>query len=154
MMRTCSAVSYTHLDVYKRQALEHAIAENVDRFVPLQVAPDVLPLLHAADPAGIAAAYARRTQVHYVGATTHLIDKNPMNLFAAGTIARTMPNARILCLLRAPMDACYSNFRQLFQNGAFAYSYDLGQLAERYAVFLRVVERLQEQLTGTFLAVS
>lgn len=144
----------TVADAGELNALEHAIAENVDRFVQLPVARDVLALLHAADPAGIAAAYARRTQVHYVGATTHLIDKNPMNLFAAVTIARTMPNARILCLVRAPMDACYSNFRQLFQNGAFAYSYDLGQLAERYAVFLRVVARFQEQLPGNFLAVS
>ena len=77
-----------------------------------------------------------------------------MNLFAAGTIARTMPDARILCLVRGPMDACYSNLRQLFQNGAFAYSYDQRQLAERYAVFLRAVNRLQALLPGRFLAIA
>jgi hypothetical protein len=141
-------------DAGELNALEHAIAENVDRFVQLPVARDALPLLHDADPTAIAQAYARRTQAHYTAATTHLIDKNPMNLFAAGTIARTMPNARIICLVRGPMDACYSNFRQLFQNGAFAYSYDQVQLAERYAVFRRVVDRFVEQLPVNFLAVS
>lgn len=141
-------------DAGELNALEHAIAENVDRFVQLPVARDVLPLLHAADPVDIAQAYARRTQAHYSEATTHLIDKNPMNIFAAGTIARTMPHARILCLVRGPMDACYSNFRQLFQNGAFAYSYDQGQLAERYAAFRRVVDRFVEHLPGKLLAVS
>ena len=141
-------------DAGELNALEHAIAENVDRFVQLPVARDVQPLLDAADPAGIAQAYARRTQAHYTAATTHLIDKNPMNLFAAGTIARTMPNARILCLVRGPMDACYSNFRQLFQNGAFAYSYDQVQLAERYALFRRGVDRYVEQRPGNFLPVS
>lgn len=141
-------------DAGELNSLEHALAENVDRFVQLPVAGDALPLLHAADPTGIAGAYARRTQAHYTAATTHLIDKNPMNLFAAGTIARTMPHARILCLVRGPMDACYSNYRQLFQNGAFAYSYDQVQLAERYAVFRRVVDRFVEQLPVNFLAVS
>ncbi|HSD15934.1 MAG TPA: sulfotransferase [Thermomonas sp.] len=141
-------------DAGELNALEHAIAENIDRFVQVPLGRDVLPLLHAADPAGIARAYARRTQAHHLATTTHLIDKNPMNLFAAGAIARTMPNARIICLVRGPMDACYSNFRQLFQNGAFAYSYDFGQLAGRYAVFRRVVDGLAERLPRNFLAVS
>lgn len=141
-------------DAGELNALEHAIAEHVDRFVDVPVAGDVLAMLQAADPAGIAQAYFRRTQAHCSGAKTHQIDKNPMNLFAAGTIARTMPNAKILCLVRGPMDTCYSNFRQLFQNGAFAYSYDLGQLAERYAVFRRVVDRFQEQLPENFHVVS
>ena len=141
-------------DAGELNAFEHAIAEHVDRFVQLPVARDVLPLLRAADPVGIAQAYARRTQAYFRAGTTHLIDKNPMNMFATGAIARTMPDARIICLVRGPMDACYSNFRQLFQNGAFAYSYDQGRLAERYAVFRRVVERFSEQLPGRFLVVS
>ena len=49
-------------DAGELNALEHAIAENVDRFVQLPVAGDALPLLHAADPTGIAGAYARRTK--------------------------------------------------------------------------------------------
>jgi len=141
-------------DAGELNALEHAFAENVDRFVDLPVARDLLPLLRAADQTGIAQAYHRRTQARYTAATTHLIDKNPMNLFAAGMIARAMPNAKILCLVRGAMDACYSNLRQLFQNGAFPYSYDQVQLAERYAVFRRVVDRFAQRLPGNFLAVS
>lgn len=57
------------------------------------------------------------------------IDKNPQNFFSIGLILRALPQARILCLRRDPMDACFSNLKELFEGGAYAYSYSLEGLA-------------------------
>lgn len=141
-------------DAGELNALEHAIGEGLDRFVELPTPAETVATLRDMDPAIVSGAYMRRTSGYYRGGATHLIDKNPMNVFAADTIARTMPNARILCLSRGAMDTCYSNLVQLFQNGAFAYSYDQRQLAERYATFRRVVEHWKAQLPANFLEVS
>lgn len=140
-------------DAGELNALEHAIGENIDRFVELPLPADALAQLREVEPTAVAEAYMRRT-LGYYGAKTRLVDKNPMNVFAAGIIASTMPQAKILCLARGAMDTCYSNLRQLFQNGSFAYSYDQRQLAERYASFRRVVDMFKTQLPGNFLEVS
>lgn len=136
-------------DAGELNALENAISDQLDRFVDLPLrSTDVA----ATQGAGIDVAreYMERTQSYYVDGKSRLIDKNPLNVFAAGLIAEGMPNARILCLVREPMDACYSNFRQLFQNGAFSYSYDLLSLAERYAEFHRVVNHWEEKIPENF----
>jgi tetratricopeptide (TPR) repeat protein len=140
-------------DAGELNALEHAIGEQLDRFVELPLPADAVAALRDTDPAAIGEAYLRRTARHY-GKATHLVDKNPINVFAAGIIAAAMPNARILCLSRNPMDTGYSNLRQLFQNGAFGYSYDQDQLAGHYAVFRRVVDHWAARLPGNFLEVS
>ena len=141
-------------DAGELNALEHAIGEGLDRFVELPLPANAVAELRDMDPAAVAGAYMRRTSGYYQGNATHLIDKNPLNVFAADIIASAMPNARILCLSRGAMDTCYSNLVQLFQNGAFAYSYDQRQLAERYAVFRRVVDHWKARLPANFLEVS
>lgn len=141
-------------DADELNALENAISECLDRFVDLPLAPSDLEALRGVDAQGLGAAYMRRTQPYYGKGCTHLIDKNPMNLFAASAIVRAMPNAKLLCLVRNGMDTCYSNLRQLFQNGAFPYSYDQRALAERYAAFRRVVDCMQVRHPENFLAVS
>ena len=141
-------------DAGELNALEHAIAERLDRFVELPLQAEDTARLRSAGLAGVADAYKRRTQGHYSSGETRLIDKNPMNIFAAGVIARAMPNAKILCMVRGAMDTGYSNLRQLFQNGAFAYSYDQRQLAERYALFQSVMDYWQQRLPANFLTVT
>ena len=140
-------------DADELNALEHAIGESIDRFVELPLSRADLDALRGVEPAVVGAAYMRRTRPWYARGGTHLIDKNPMNVFATPTILRSMPDAKVLCLVRDGMDACYSGLRQLFQNGAFAYSYDQRQLAERYAGFRRVVEAMQARYPSNFLAV-
>jgi tetratricopeptide (TPR) repeat protein len=141
-------------DAGELNALEHAIGEGLDRFVELPLPADAMAALRGMDLAPVADAYRRRTAGYYRGTATHLVDKNPMNVFAAGIIAAAMPDAKILCMSRGAMDACFSNLTQLFHNGAFAYSYDQRQLAERYAVFRRVVEHWKATLPANFLEVA
>lgn len=58
-----------------------------------------------------------------------VLDKNPQNLFNIPLILQALPQARILCLRRDPMDACFSNLKELFQGDAYAYSYGLEDVA-------------------------
>lgn len=71
------------------------------------------------------------------GASPRFIDKMPLNLFYAGLVHRALPNARIVCLRRDPMDACLANYRQLFATGFsyYDYAYDLAHTAAYYAGF-------------------
>ncbi|HWS77527.1 MAG TPA: sulfotransferase [Thermomonas sp.] len=80
-----------------------------------------------------------RRYLDYTGAWTkgrrYLIDKNPENFVNAGYIAQALPEARIICLRRNPMDACMSNLKNLFSNDAYGYSYDLEELARYFVRF-------------------
>lgn len=64
-------------------------------------------------------------------------DKMPVNFLYAGLIHRALPNARIICLRRHPMDACLSNFRQIFSADAqhYWYTYSMEQTARQYVLF-------------------
>ena len=60
------------------------------------------------------------------------MDKNPQNLFNIPLILRSLPGARIICVHRNPMDVCFSNLKELFQGGAYPYSYDQKHLADHF----------------------
>ena len=106
-----------------------------------------------ADPATVAAGYQRLGAPWYAG-RSHLLDKNPVNVFNAGFISRALPQARILCLVRDPMDACFSNFKALFPGGGYAYSYDLEELAAHWLGFRDLVRHWCAVLPGRFMAVG
>jgi tetratricopeptide (TPR) repeat protein len=57
-----------------------------------------------------------------------LTEKLPPNLINAGFIAKALPNARILHMVRDPIDTCFSNLRTYFSNAAL-YSFDQVNLA-------------------------
>ena len=48
------------------------------------------------------------------GGKAFSIDKHPANLNFAGLIAKALPNAKIINLVRHPMDACFSNLKEVF----------------------------------------
>lgn len=75
------------------------------------------------------------------GGAEHFVDKMPLNVLYAGLIHRALPNARIVCLRRDPMDACLANFRQLFATAFtyYNYAYDLADTGRYYLGFDRLV---------------
>ncbi len=74
------------------------------------------------------------------GDSPRFIDKMPLNIVWAGQIHRALPNARIICLRRHPIDACLSNYRQLFATSFsyYNYAYDLEDCARYYLGFDRL----------------
>jgi hypothetical protein len=95
--------------------------------------------------------YLAQTQWRAKGAR-FFIDKLPRNWMIAGLIRRALPQARILHLVREPMDVCFSNFRALLGD-AFAYSYDLDALAAHYLQYRRVVAHWHRAMPGQILDV-
>ena len=83
------------------------------------------------------------------GATAaRIIDKMPLNVLNAGLIHRALPNARILCLRRHPVDSALSNYRQLFATDFpyYDYAFDLADAGRYYALFDRLVARWRAAL--------
>ena len=61
----------------------------------------------------------------------YFTDKLPSNFLNIGFIAHALPQARILHMVRDPVETCFSNLRELFSE-ANAHSYDLAELADYY----------------------
>jgi tetratricopeptide (TPR) repeat protein len=80
-------------------------------------------------------------------------DKLPMNFLHVGFIARALPGARILHLVREPMDTCFSNLKELFAE-AYPYSYRLDELAAHYGRYRRLMAHWHAAFPGRILDVS
>lgn len=75
-----------------------------------------------------------------------LIDKLPNNVANAGFISKALPEARIICVQRNPMDSCFSTFRHLFSGDAYGFSYELGEMAAHYKRFARLAHHLAAEI--------
>lgn len=126
-----------------------ALCLETDSFVASSATPASIERLCGVDWRSVGDTYLRRTATRHAGRRC-LIDKNPMNLIHAGHIARALPQAKILCLRRAPMDACFSNLKELFTNTAYGYSYDLAELAGHYVRFAALSEYWRRVMPGRF----
>lgn len=68
------------------------------------------------------------------GGARFFVDKLPRNWMVAGLIHMALPAAKILHIVRDPMDVCFSNWRAYFGHGSeYAYAYDLDALASHHA---------------------
>lgn len=70
------------------------------------------------------------------------VDKFHLNFMLAGHILRALPEARILCLVRDPLDTIVSNYRQLFEFASplYRYSLDLDATTEFTISFRRLAD--------------
>jgi hypothetical protein len=90
------------------------------------------------------------------GRTPRFVDKLPHNFLYAGFIAQSLPNAKLVCVRRNPMDTCLSNFRQLFapESPYHRYSYDLLDTGKYFLRFERLMRRWHQLFPGRILEVS
>jgi hypothetical protein len=126
----------------ERNDFDAAISEASDHFFPGSLAETGWDKLRAMDPRKAGALYLQRLSPLLHG-DRFFIDKNPQNFFNIGLILRALPHARILCLRRDPMDACFSNLKEMFEGGAYPYSYGLEELAAHHAAFEDLLEYWQ-----------
>jgi hypothetical protein len=80
------------------------------------------------------------------------VDKLPVNFLYCGAIRKALPNARIVHLVRDPMDTCYAVFKTLF-NQAYPFSYDLAELADYYAAYRRMMDHWHAAMPGAVIDV-
>ena len=134
-----------------------AMQQMIGRYVALAGAgrtPDDAAL------AGWASAYL--AEVAAPAGKDHLTDKQPLNFYAVGLIARLFPDAVILHLRRDPLETLLSVWRQEFsKNWAFTHQLaDLGHFFGEYARLMahwerafpgRIVNIRYEEFAGDFL---
>lgn len=102
--------------------------------------PETLDAARDVDPAPVGAGYLESV-ARLRGLASRFVDKMPLNVLYAGLIHRALPNARIVCLRRHPMDAALANYRQLFATGFsyYNYAYDLEDVGRYVLGFERLV---------------
>jgi Tfp pilus assembly protein PilF len=83
----------------------------------------------------------------------HFIDKLPFNFLYCGLIRRALPNARIIHMVRDPMDTCYAVYKTLFGQ-AYPFSYDLDELAAYYIAYRRLMAHWHRVMPGWILDVA
>ena len=107
------------------------------------------------DFSGLGSSYLQSTRPA-TGNNPRFIDKTPLNFFFIGLIHLALPNAKIICLRRNPMDTCLSNFRQLFalHFSYYNYAYDLMDTGKFFVLFNRLMAHWNETLPGKILNVD
>ena len=96
--------------------------------------------------------YLERTQWR-AGSRPFYTDKLPPNFMNIGWIARSLPQARIIHLVRNPMDACFSNLKELFA-APYAHSYDQVEMASHYTRYRRLMAHWHARFPGRILDVG
>ncbi|MGO3126760.1 MAG: tetratricopeptide repeat-containing sulfotransferase family protein [Luteimonas sp.] len=84
--------------------------------------------------------------------SSRFIDKMPANYMYSGVIHKALPKAKIIHLVRDPLDSCYAIFKTLFFN-AYEFSYDQDELAEYFIAYRSLMEHWHAVMPGAILDV-
>lgn len=87
------------------------------------------------------------------GDTPRFVDKLPQNYLMIPLILKALPNARIVHLVRDPMDACFASFKQLFAD-AYLHSYDQREMARHHVRYRHLMAVWRERFPGRFFDIS
>lgn len=98
------------------------------------------------------ARYLQQTQWRAQGRPFY-IDKLPTNILMVPFIRRALPHARILHMVREPMEVCFSNLRAMFGNVS-PYSYDMEAVAHYYGLYARMADHWRATLPDAMLDVA
>lgn len=104
------------------------------------------------DYAAIAEGYLRGIEWRSNG-RRYCVDKLPSNFLNLPFIFAAFPRARVLHMVRDPVETCFSNLRELFAD-ACPYSYDQEDLAGYFRLYRRLMEHWGVKYAGRFLDVS
>ncbi|MBE1287535.1 MAG: tetratricopeptide repeat protein [Alteromonadaceae bacterium] len=90
--------------------------------------------------------YIKKTQ-RIASDKQYFIDKLPFNFFYIDLIRAALPQAKIIVMLRDPMDTCIGNYRQMFSLNSpyYQYAFDLQSIGEFYVAFRKHIELMHER---------
>ena len=71
------------------------------------------------------------------------IDKMPQNFLYIGFILLALPNTKIIITQKGAMDTCLSNFKQLYNDHFYQYSYQLEEMGNYYIECHRLMRHWQ-----------
>jgi protein-export chaperone SecB len=116
---------------------------------------DTIARAQALDWRALGARYLANTRP-VTGKARHFVDKFPHHFLYAGYLANALPNTKLVCLRRNPLDTCLGNFRQVFSEGSpfHGYACDLMDAGHYYVRFDRLMRQWQEAFPGRILEVQ
>jgi tetratricopeptide (TPR) repeat protein len=100
----------------------------------------------------LGARYLRRT-CELARERAHFTDKLPLNYLYCGLIHRALPGARIIHVRRHPLAVCHAMYKTLFRQG-YPFSYDLGEIAQYYLAYDRLMQHWRNSLPGVMHELS
>ncbi len=112
--------------------------------------PEHIENIQKARPRAVGADYLRRVSAL---SPLRVVDKMPMNFLYCGLIALAIPDARIIHMMRDPIDTCLSCFSTMFAS-EMGFAADLGELGRFYRHYLQLMSHWRQVLPrGTMLDV-
>lgn len=143
------------------QAMPLAVKRLSQTRSRLVLDPETISAARALSPRAVGEAYIAQAGMQ-AGASAALregralLDKFPLNFLYIGHIARALPNAKIVCLRRQPLDSVWSNYKHLFALNSpyYGWSYDLMDTARYYILFDRLMGFWRKQFPGRVLELS
>lgn len=93
------------------------------------------------DPEALGRFYIQSTRP-ITGQSKRFIDKAPSNYLMAGAILRALPNARVICMRRHPLDTLIGNFKQILpiEDPYYDYVFDIRTTARKIVQFDRTIK--------------
>lgn len=84
------------------------------------------------------------------------VDKTPLNVLYAGHIIKALPKAKILCVIRNPMDTIWGNYKQMFSlnDPYYQYAFEQCDIANFYLHFIQLAEHWQSLYPNNFKIVK
>lgn len=89
-----------------------------------------------------------------IGHESHITDKLPSNFLNLGFIFRSLPHAKVIHMVRDPVETCFSNLREYFSETTALYSYDQIELADYYLEYESLMTHWHDRFPGRILDVA
>ena len=134
------------------QQLGLAVRRLINYRNPKRFSAELFAGARELEPAKIGSMYLQ-TSSKMRGATPRFVDKLPQNYLMIPLILKALPNAKIVHLVRHPMDACFASYKQLFAD-AYLHSYDQQEMARHHARYRKLMQVWQKRFPGCIFDIS
>lgn len=131
-------------------AMSHAVKSALGRRISSLIDAETIEGARHLHPDDIGRKYLQEARKHAGTRSPFFTDKLPLNFFFLGYIARSMPNASIVCLRRNPMDTVWAIYKNLFSTASrnYDWTYDLLDIAEYYVLFDQLISFWSDVFPG------
>ena len=145
----------SHSQVYSAGELQQfglAIRRASRHADPKRFSKELFLTASTVNPAEIGHMYLRST-AKLRDKSPFFVDKLPVNYLNIPLILAALPKAKIVHLVRGPMDACFASFKQLFAD-AYLHSYDQCEMARHHARYRDLMAHFRHEFPGRIIDIS
>ena len=145
----------SHSQVYSAGELQQfglAVRRASRHANPKRFSKELFIAAATVNPAEIGNMYLRST-AKLRDKSPFFVDKLPVNYLNIPLILAALPKAKIVHLVRGPMDACFASFKQLFAD-AYLHSYDQSEMARHHARYRDLMAHFRQEFPGRIVDIS